>query len=175
MDSPGIVLAFWVLTAITVAGSLMVLLSRNLLHALVFLVLAFLGMAGLFVTLSADFIAVAQVLIYAGSIAVLMVFAIMLTPLASRDNANSLYVVPGLLGGLGIAALVGFVAIDTDWTERQGAALAATDFPRTISAIGELLLGRYLLPFEVASLLLLFALLGAIVLVHERRDGEEAS
>lgn len=175
MDSPGIILAFWVLTAITVGSALLVLVSRNLLHSLVFLVLAFLGMAGLFVTLSADFIAVAQILIYAGSIAVLMVFAIMLTPLASRDNGNSLYVIPALLGGMGIAAIVGFVAVDTPWNERTGDALAATGFPRTVAAIGDLLLGRYLLPFEVASVLLLFALLGAIVLVHEWRGNGDAS
>ena len=171
MESPGIILGFWALSGVTVLASLLVLVSRNLLHALVFLVLAFLGMAGLFVTLSADFIAVAQVLIYAGSIAVLMVFAIMLTPLASRDNANSLYVIPAILGGLGTAALIGFVAVDTPWAERRGDELRASDFPDTIAAIGDLLLGRYVLAFEVASVLLLFALLGAIVLVHERRSG----
>lgn len=175
MDAPGIVLAFWALSGITVLASLLVLLSRNLLHSLVFLVLAFIAMAGLFVTLSADFIAVAQVLIYAGSIAVLMVFAIMLTPLAARDNANSLYVIPAILGGFGIAALVGFVAVDTRWAVHRAEDLAAQAFPDTIARIGDLLLGRYVLAFEVASILLLFALLGAIVLVRERRNGGGAS
>ena len=174
MESPGIILAFWILSAITIGGCLMVLVARNLLHALVFLVLAFLGMAGLFLTLSADFIAVAQILIYAGSIAVLMVFAIMLTPLAARDNANSLYVLPALASGLGIAALIGFVAVDTPWPELRGDALAQNDPVTTVAAIGDLLLGRYVLPFEVASVLLFFALLGAIVLVHERRSGESS-
>lgn len=175
MDSTGIVIGFWVLSAVTVASALLVLLARNLLHSLVFLVLSFLGMAGLFVTLSADFIAVAQVLIYAGSISVLMVFAVMLTPLASRDNGNSLYAIPAALGGLGIAAIVGFVAVDTDWAEHTGTALAAADFTSTVGVIGDLLLGRYVLAFEIASVLLLFALLGAIVLVQERDAGEEPS
>ncbi len=169
MDSTGIVIGFWVLSAITVASSLLVLVAPNLMHALVFLVLAFLGMAGLFITLSADFIAVAQILIYAGSISVLMVFAVMLTPLASRDNGNSLYVVPGVLAGLGFASLVGFVAVDTEWAERTGGALAATDFASTVDTVGQLLLGRYVLAFEIASVLLLFALMGAILLVQERR------
>ena len=103
-----------------------------------------------------------------------MVFAVMLTPLASRDNGNSIYMLPALAGGLGLAALVGFVAVDTDWNERTGSALAATNFPDTVNVIGDLLLGRYVLAFEVASVLLLFALLGAIVLVQERqRDGSE--
>ena len=170
MDSTGIVIGFWVLSGVTVASALLVLLARNLLHSLVFLVITFLGMAGLFITLSADFIAVAQILIYAGSISVLMVFAVMLTPLASRDNGNSIYLLPGLLGGLGIAALVGFVAVDTEWSERTGDALAATDYATTVNAIGDLLLGRYVLAFEIASVLLLFALLGAILLVQDRRS-----
>jgi len=176
LDSTGIVIGFWVLSGLSVVSALLVLLARNLLHSLVFLVVTFLSMAGLFITLSADFIAVAQILIYAGSISVLMVFAVMLTPLASRDNGNSIYLLPGLLGGLGIAALVGFVAVDTDWDERTGEGLAATDFPGTVNAIGDLLLGRYVLAFEIASVLLLFALLGAIVLVHDRpRSGTAAS
>jgi len=175
VESPGIILAFWIFSAITVAGCLMVLVSRNLLHALVFLVLAFLGMAGLFLTLSADFIAVAQILIYAGSIAVLMVFAIMLTPLAARDNGNSLYVLPALAAGLGIAGIIGFVAVNSPWAQLTGDALKQGDPDTTVSVIGDLLVGRYVLPFEVASILLFFGLLGAIVLVHERRGARESS
>lgn len=175
MESPGLIVAFWVLSAVTVGGCLMVLVARNLLHALVFLVLAFLGMAGLFVTLSADFIAVAQILIYAGSIAVLMVFAIMLTPLAARDNANSLYLLPALAAGMGVAAIVSLIALITPWPELKGEALAQNDPDTTVSVIGDLLLGRYVLPFEVASILLFFALLGAIVLVQERRGPREDS
>ena len=167
MDSPGIVAAFWILSAVTVGGSLAVFLSRNLIHAVAFLVLAFLGVAGLFLTLSADFVAVAQVLIYAGAVSILMVFAVMLTPLAARDNANSLYVVPGVLMGAAFAAGVIFVAVDARSSWNVVADLGADRFPTTVGAIGDLLLGRYLLAFEVASVLLLAALVGAIVLVRE--------
>ncbi|MDA0256469.1 MAG: NADH-quinone oxidoreductase subunit J, partial [Chloroflexi bacterium] len=117
--------------------------------------------------LSADFLAVAQVLIYAGAISVLIVFAIMLTPLASRDNASSLYAAPGVLLGAAMAALVAFTALDVGWPELEGAALEARDFGSTVEAIGVELLGHYVLAFEVASVLLLFALIGAIVLVRE--------
>ena len=168
MDSPGVVAAFWILSAITVGGSLAVLLSRNLIHAVIFLVFAFLGMAGLFLTLSADFVAVAQVLIYAGAISILMVFAVMLTPLAARDNANSPYALPGVLLGVLFAAGVAFVAIDADW--RVLADLGADRFATTVGAIGELLLGRYLFAFELASVLLLAALIGAILLVREDEE-----
>ena len=99
MDSLGLVVAFYGLSAVTIVSALAVLLLRNLVHAIVLLVVAFLGMAGLFATLSADFIAVAQILIYAGAISVLLVFAVMLTPLASRNNANSLYAPTGILTG----------------------------------------------------------------------------
>ncbi|MDA1239960.1 MAG: NADH-quinone oxidoreductase subunit J [Chloroflexi bacterium] len=172
MDSPAFLLAFLILSGITVTSALLVFVARNLMHALAFLVLSFLGMAGLFMTLSADFIAVAQILIYAGSISVLMVFAVMLTPLASRDNGNSLYVIPALMGGAGIAGLVSLVAIETDWAEHSGDALKAADFERTVPVIGDLLLGRYVLAFEVASVLLFIALLGAILLVQDRDGGD---
>lgn len=170
MESTGIVVAFYVLSAMTVMSALSVFLMRNLVHAIVFLVLSFIGMAGLFVTLSADFIAVAQILIYAGAISVLLVFAVMLTPLASRNNGNSLYAAPGLLLGAAIAAIVVFTAIDVEWNELTGTALEERAFLDTISGIGDLLLGRYILAFEVASVLLLFALLGAIVLVTDRGE-----
>ena len=165
MDSVGIVGGFWLLSAVTVGAALAVFLARNLIHAVMFLVVAFLGMAGLFVTLSADFIAVAQVLIYAGAISVLMVFAVMLTPLANRDNGNSLYVLPGTALGVAFVAIIAFVAVEVEWTVI--ADVGADRFPTTVQAIGEALLGRYVLAFEVASVLLLAALVGAIVLVRE--------
>ena len=167
MESTGIIVAFWGLSAVTVLSAAGVFLARNLIHAVTLLVLSFIGTAGLFLTLSGDFIAVAQVLIYAGAIPVLMVFAMMLTPLAGRDNGNGLYLVPGVALGAAIAGVVAFVAIDVDWGALSGDALAATDFATTANAIGNALVGRYVLAFEVASVLLLAALIGAIVLVRE--------
>ncbi|MGE0227388.1 MAG: NADH-quinone oxidoreductase subunit J [Dehalococcoidia bacterium] len=167
MESNGIVLGFYLLSGLTVGSALLVFVSRNLLHAVLFLVLSFLGMAGLFVTLSADFIAVAQVLIYAGAISVLLVFAVMLTPLASRDNANSLFVLPGVLTGFAFAGIVGFVAMDVTWPELTGDAAISRDFATTVQGIGSALLEPYILAFEVASVLLLAALVGAILLVRE--------
>lgn len=167
MESPGVVAAFWLLSALAVLSALGVFLARNLIHAVALLVLSFVATAGLFVTLSADFIAVAQVLIYAGAIPVLMVFAVMLTPLAGRDNGNSLFVVPGAAIGAAFAAVVALAAFGADWGELGGAALEARSFAATAGGIGDALLGRYVLAFEVASVLLLAALIGAIVLVRE--------
>lgn len=140
----------------------MVVLVRNLLHAVLFLILSFVGAAGLYVTLSADFVAVAQVLIYAGAISVLMVFAVMLTPRAGRDNGENQLRLPALvLSGL-VAAAAAFVALETDWR------LAGREpFTGTAAAIGEALLDPFVLPFEIAAVLLAVAMIGAIVLVRE--------
>ena len=140
----------------------MIIVVRNLLHAVLFLILSFVGVAGLYITLSADFVAVVQVLIYAGAIAVLMIFAVMLTPLSSRDNAEGLLRLPGLvLAGL-VAASVAFVAIETEWRVVTGGS-----FESTTTEIGEALLSPFVLPFEIASVLLVAAMIGAIVLVQE--------
>ena len=165
MDNIGVVGAFYALAGVTVIASLAVFAVRNLLHAVVFLVLAFTGMAGLFITLSADFLAVAQILIYAGAVSILLVFAVMLTPLADRNNANSLFVLPGVAAGGGFATIVALVAVATKWHVAPGG--DQNSFPTTIAAIGQALLGPYVLAFEVASVLLLAALVGSIVLVRE--------
>jgi len=162
VDGVGVTVAFWVLAAVTLGSAAMVIVSRNLLHAVLFLVLSFIGVAGLYITLSADFVAVVQVLIYAGAIAVLMIFAVMLTPLSARDNAENAFWAPALvLAGLLVTAAA-FVALDTDWPEaRRG------PFDVTAQAIGEALLDPFVLPFEIASVLLVAAMIGAIVLVLE--------
>jgi len=140
----------------------MIVLVRNLLHAVLFLVLSFVGIAGLYITLSADFVAVVQVLIYAGAIAVLMIFAVMLTPRASRDNSEGLLQIPALvLAGLMVAGVT-FVVLETDWRE-----VTRGSFDNTAAVIGESLLSPFVLPFEIASVLLVAAMIGAIVLVRE--------
>lgn len=167
MESTGIIIGFWALAGLTVGSAALVFVARNLLHAVLALVLSFMGMAGLFLTLSADFIAMAQVLIYAGAISVLLVFAVMLTPLASRDNGNSLFALPGLAIGGAFALLLMFLAVDVDWPELRDAALADRAFADTIEAVGRSLVDRYAFAFQVASVLLLVALVGAIALVRE--------
>jgi len=173
MESLGIIAGFWILAGVTIGASLAVFAVRNLLHAVVFLILAFVGMAGLFITLSADFLAVAQLLIYAGAISVLLVFAVMLTPMANRDNANSLYMLPGGAFALAFATIVAFVAIEVDWSQLRGDALGARSFSTTVGEVGQALLGPHVLAFEIASVLLLAALVGAIVLVHEDERPDE--
>ena len=162
MAELGFHLAFWSLSAITIGGALMIIVSRNLIHAVVFLILSFIGVAGLFITLSADFLALVQILVYVGAIAVLMLFAILLTPRAGRDNEeNSLRYPAMVLMGLVIAAGT-FVALDTDWGPMREAAVGTQ-----AKIIGESLINSYVLPFEIGAVMLTAALVGAIALARE--------
>ncbi|KPK46840.1 MAG: hypothetical protein AMJ77_05010 [Dehalococcoidia bacterium SM23_28_2] len=162
MDDVGSVVAFWMLSVMTLGAAVMVVAVRNLIYAVLFLILSFIGVAGLYLTLSADFVAIAQVLIYAGAVSVLILFAVLLTPRAARDNAETFLQVPGLVLATLVAVTIGAIALVTDWNEATRGA-----FPETAGAIGEALLDKYVLPFEIASVILLAAMIGAIVLVRE--------
>ncbi len=168
MEDTGSIVAFWLLAALTLGSALAVVAVRDLIRAVVLLITSFLGVAGLYITLSADFVAVVQVLIYVGAISVLLLFAIMLTPRASRDNAETFFQIPALLLAGLVAFTISLISLDTDWTvvERGG-------FEETASAIGEALLDKYVLPFEMAAVLLLVAMLGAILLVHPEGPEDE--
>ncbi len=168
MDGFGVTAAFWGLSALAVGSALGIMLARSLLHAVLWLILAFAGLAGLFVTLSADFVAVAQVLVYAGAVGVLVVFAIMLTPNSQTGNSETRMVGPGLFVASVVSGIMVYIATQTDWSTA-----ARGDFPATALEIGTALTNRYLLPFEVASVLLIAAMVGAIVLVRAARDEPE--
>lgn len=165
IDDTGTVVAFWSFAVTTIVCALMVAAVRNLVHAVLFLVLSFVGVAGIYLVLSADFVAVAQVLIYAGAIAVLLTFAIMLTPAADRRNSETVFQAPAaVLAGL-VLAVISFVAYDTDWR-----LAGRNEFPSTAASIGQAFFKPYVVPFEVASVLLVAAMVGAIVLTRDEAD-----
>lgn len=166
MEGVGVTLAFWVLAGLTLVAAGGVMVSRNLLHAVLFLIVTFIGIAGFFVLLSAAFLAMAQIIIYVGAIAVLILFAILLTPRAGRGNAETKFALPATLLAVSLAAVFLFVIHDTDWAEvEEDPNLAASE-------LGEALVGTWVVPFEIASVLLTAALVGAIMLV--RTPEEEA-
>jgi NADH-quinone oxidoreductase subunit J len=161
---------FWILAVVAVGAALTVVLQQNVFRAALFLVLCFLTIAGLYVTLNADFLAAAQVLIYVGAISVLLIFAIMLTRGVQRGSPFSRLKFPALIiCGLALAALVS-VFVTTNW----GAAPLGVTVPvgdPTAPAIGSTIFHReygFILPFEIAGILLLAAIIGAIVLVREK-------
>lgn len=162
----GIAISFWILAAVIIASALAVVMFRNIFHAALFLVLCFFTIAGIFVILSADFLAAAQVLIYVGAIAVLIIFAIMLTRETHRGSPSGRLRLPALMLGLLFLATMVFVVVSTDWN-----VVAEIPTEPTTSAIAHALFSGeegFVLPFEIAAALLLAAIIGAIVLVRER-------
>lgn len=157
MDTFDIV--FYAFAAITVLSAFVVVFSRNIMYAAFSLLFTFFGVAGLYVLLSADFLAVTQILIYVGGILVLMLFGVMLTNnVVSVDiKTGTLNTVPALIGAAVIVGSLAAVFYAT-WSTVATPATAPT---ATTRAIGELLMTGYVLPFEVASVVLLAALVGA--------------
>jgi NADH:ubiquinone oxidoreductase subunit 6 (subunit J) len=158
-------LAFWIAAISSiVAAYLMVARLNNLIRAALALTTVLGGVAIMYALLGADFLAVSQLVVYVGAIMVLIIFAIFMTP-GQID-------VPGLVGraqqtgallvSVGVGVISIFVVITTPWHIRDN----LLDIP-TAEAIGGLMLTRYVLPFEIASLLLTVALIGAIVIARE--------
>ena len=158
-------LVFWIVVGVTIISAVMVVQSKQLLYSAIALLFTFVGVAGLYIFLWADFIAAVQVIVYVGGILVLIVFGIMLTNKITSVNISHTSVQRGIGATvvLGILAGIGFMIINTPWYQ-----VAATEPAQTTETIGRLLMMDYLLPFEVASLLLLGALIGATTL--SRKD-----
>ncbi len=159
----GLAVAFWVLAGIAIASALAVVLVRSMFRAAIFLVLTFFGIAGLYVTLEADFIAVVQVLIYAGAISILLIFAVLFTRDVNRGSTfNKTALLSFLVASLVFVSMV-ITALSTNWT------ISAEAVPATTTgALADALFNRYVLPFEIVALLLLAAIIGALVLVREK-------
>jgi len=152
---------FYLIALITVVSAGMVAFSRNIIYSAFSLLGTFMGVAGLYVFLGADFVAAVQVLIYVGGILVLILFAVMLTHRITDVEITNRAAgrIPALIivGAL-LYLLIQFVK-ETRWAKAQEVVYAAT-----AAKIGDLFLSTYLLPFELASLVLLAAMIGAVVL-----------
>lgn len=166
---------FWTLAVAAVVAALGVVFLRDIFKGALLLVVAFLAVAGLFVMLHAEFLAVVQVLIYVGAISVLLIFAILLTRDVSKGNLPhrcSFQAAAFALSGLLLSALV-FVVFHTPWRLLSGTPTDAQAVERvyvdTPSWLAGLLLKEFVLPFEVVSLLLLAAAIGALALVRGER------
>jgi NAD(P)H-quinone oxidoreductase subunit 6 len=162
-------IVFFVIAALTVAGAAAVALSRNILYSALGLLMALLGAGSLYVFLSADFLAVAQLLVYIGGVLVLVLFAVMLTSQIREVNISnkSFGVVGGVLLFLAAAPLLLVVALRTPWAQREAPALR-----ETTAAIGNAFLKQWLLPFELASLILVATLIGAVVIARKETSPE---
>ena len=161
----GLDIAFWILAVVGVLAALAVVLLRDIFRAALSLVLCFLTVAGIYVTLSADFLAVVQVLIYVGAISILIILAIMLTRDVQRGSPSNRLRIPAFLVAILFLGVVGFAVLNTMWTVSAVPPLEPTTAALAIKLFGE---GGFILAVEIAALLLLASILGAIVLVREK-------
>ncbi len=157
---------FYVFAAITLGAGGIVVFSRNIVHSAFALLFAFFGVAGIYVLLLADFLAVTQLMIYVGGILVLLIFGVMLTQRQINVDikAGTVQVIPSLII---VAALAGTLVGMFWMTTWKTTNLQPAD--PTAAKIGEQLLTNYLLPFEVASVVLLVALIGAAMIARREK------
>ncbi|MFH1382441.1 MAG: NADH-quinone oxidoreductase subunit J [Chloroflexota bacterium] len=161
----GLTIAFWVMAVVGVVAALMVVLLRNVFRAALCLVLTLVTVAGLYFTLSADFLAVVQILVYVGGISILIILAIMLTREVQRGSPSNRLQIPAFVIVVLFLGLAIFALTNTPWTIS-----AAAPLQPTTSALADKLMGQngFILPVEIAAALLLAAILGSIVLAREK-------
>ena len=156
--------AFWVTGVVMAAAAIRVVTARNVIHAALYLVVTLAGVAAIYVLLTAEFVAWVQVLIYIGAVIVLLLFGVMLTraPIGREALDNEQRIV-ALLGALALLGTLGAVLVDA--FRNQKIALDDQIVGRT-SEVGAQLFQRWVIPFEVVSILLLAALVGAVALAR---------
>ncbi len=161
----GMQIAFFLFSLIAVIGALLVVTTRRLFHSALALVLSFVGVAGLYILLEAEFLAAIQILIYVGAIALLILFAIMLTRHLMDPKArafNEQWWIAALVAGLLFVVLLAMIW-RVPWPVKE-----VTAPHNVIENLGASFVGEYLVPFEVVSILLMAALIGAIIIARER-------
>lgn len=186
---------FWALAVVAIAGAVGVVMVRDLFRAALLLATVFVAVGGFYVLMNAEFLAVVQILIYVGAIAVLFIFGVMLTRDVQQGNApNRLQIPAGIVSALLLAAMI-FTAVTTDWRTLADAGLEAKSQVAQTQAVGivdaerlatnsglsadevesvaggglaDLLVGDFVLPFEAVSLLLLAAAIGGLALARGR-------
>lgn len=167
---------FLITAVVILASAMMVVTSRNLVHAALWLVASLFGVAMLYAQLNAGFLAVVQVVVYIGAIAILFIFAVMLTRREMTDTG------PGMNKNWGVSALVsllvfgGLVFLLSSWS---GFSQPSADIPSGFDAVAELGIAlispnAFVLPFEVASVLLVAALVGAVYIAFNPRSGDNS-
>jgi NADH-quinone oxidoreductase subunit J len=160
---------FYIIAALTIAGGLAAVLLKNLVHAALAVTVAFGGLALLFLSLDAQFAGFAQILVYIGAVAILIVFAILLTHGSDlpEDGVFSKTWLVGLVIAAGIFAVLGWAVLSSASGLSNQTAVPAV----TVHDIGIALVGRYVLPLEIVALLLTAATIGAVIVAMHEKDG----
>jgi len=166
-----VTLPFFILSVLTIAGAAAALTLRNLVHCVLALMLAFVGLAGLYLQLDAQFVGFAQILVYVGAVAILIVFAILLT--RGTESTSQSIISPSWIASGAVSIVVFGVLAGTI---RSSVAIRRAVPPQpdvSVRQIGEALMSRFALPLEVIGLLLTAALVGAVTIaMQEKRGGK---
>ena len=161
-------LIFYFFAAITIISAVYLVTTKNIIHSAVSLFITLFGIAAIYVLLYADFIAITQIMVYIGGILVLLIFGIMLTNRITDVDlkTKNLSDIPAAIFVTVLTALLVFILMTTNWK----IAPVPSQENVTINQIGKLLLTDYLLPFEVASIVLLIALIGAAMYSRKEKQ-----
>ncbi len=185
---------FWILAVAVIVPALGVVLVKDLFHAVLLLVVVFIAVAGFFIMMSAEFLGVVQVLIYAGAVSILVIFSIMLTRDVQRGNLPNRIQMPAVVLSALLLAILVWTATQTEWNLIDPGQQDRVDLVQTSSVslvsdeallasgfvtgeeqtaarqagLADLLIGDFVLPFEAVSVLLLAAVIGALALVRTR-------
>ena len=171
---------FYAFAFLAIAGALGVVALRNIFHSALSMTVCLFAVAGFFVLLNAEFLAAVQVIIYVGAIMVLILFAILLSTQIMRRNIvqTNAYAVPAGIFAVAFLVTSGWVIITTAFLEPNqmpSYPIWLADYSRTLDntlIMGWSMMATYTLPFEVASILLLMALIGGVVLAHRKEDDD---
>ncbi len=158
--------AFWIMAVVMVGTALAVVFLRNVFRAALALILCFITVAGVYITLSADFLAAVQILVYVGAISVLIILAIMMTRgIQKGDPANKMQIPAAIVAAVLLGILI-YAVTSTPWSISTQAPLADTTAPLAAKLFSE---NGYILPVLTGATLLLAAILGAIVITRENK------
>jgi NADH-quinone oxidoreductase subunit J len=162
-------IAFYLISVLALGGGLAAVMLKNTVHCALALTLAFLGLALLFLQLDAQFAGFAQILVYIGAVAILVVFAILLTRGSEtpKDGVFSKTWLAGLAVAAAVFAVLGWAVLQVGpWLPQAGVAPVVK-----VNDIGEALMGRYVLPLEIVAILLTAALIGAVIVAMHEKEG----
>jgi len=161
----GLAAAFWIMAVVVVVAALGVVFLRNVFRAALSLVLCFITVAGLYITLSADFLAAVQILVYVGAISVLIILAIMMTREVQQGSPSNRMKIPAFIVAAVVLGIMIYTVTSTSWHIAAESPLSPTTVPLATRLFSE---SGFILPVEIAAMLILAAIVGAIVIAREK-------
>ena len=161
----GLAAAFWIMAVVVVIAALGVVFLRNVFRAALALVLCFVTVAGIYITLSADFLAAVQILAYVGAISVLIILGIMMTRDVQRGSPGNRMKIPVFIVAAVLLGILIYTVTNTGWQIAAEPPLTPTTAPLAASLFGQ---NGFILPMVIAAAMLLAAIIGAVVIAREK-------